>query len=110
MILPSKNLKIVLSFLVLLLPFSNMAFAENPLQNESMPCHQIAEDAIDHLCPKTGASSCECCEFAMPVTLSISEFNLHSVLFTFGLFRENLLPGYTSQAQIPLLRPPRFFV
>ena len=105
-----KILNLVLSLLIFMSAFSNVSFAENQTQDNSMPCHHLTDGTQDQACPKSGENTCECCEFAMPVAITFSGLSADSVLFISGIFQEKNLPSYCSQPQLPPFRPPRFLV
>lgn len=108
----SKILAVFLCLLMVALPVSGNVLAQYKPQDadSQMPCHQTDGKFFDQACPETGNHSCECCQFAMPATLSFNSLTAESILYLADILQEKYLQQYFSQPQSPPFRPPRFSV
>ncbi len=108
----AKFLSLVLSVLVLVLPFSDISFAGTIAKQQieqAQPCHQHNGVAPEDHCPESGTAQCQCCDFTSTAVISYKTPASHLALLVSSIVQDNYLESYISQSTTPPFRPPRFF-
>ncbi len=103
----------LLSICMIIMPMSGIAHARMMPQPDSqdtslMPCHQVAQDAQQQICPKTGKLGCNCCDYVMPAA-GLTRINVSPeiLLYVAMIYQEAAPDSLLSQPQVPPYRPPR---